>query len=244
MKHGKRYKQNSEQINRDKSYNIDDAVTILKDFSPAKFDETIDLSINLGVDPRHADQIVRGTTSMPNGTGKEITILVLAKGDLVQSALDAGADFAGSDEYLEKIKSGWTDVNSIISTPDMMPELGKLGRILGPRGLMPNPKTGTVTNDVAKAVKEIKSGKIEYKVEKSGIVHAGIAKVSFNNKQIHENISTFIDAIKTKHKDATHNCSAYTVGPEMNIQKANDDGEPSGTAGIPMLEILKIQKKI
>ena len=187
--------QNSEKIDRDKSYNINDAVTILKGFSPTKFDETIDLCINLGVDPKHADQIVRGTTSMPNGTGKEISILVLAKGDLVQSALDAGADFAGSDEYLEKIKSGWTDVNSIISTPDMMPELGKLGRILGPRGLMPNPKTGTVTNDVEKAVKEIKSGKIEFKADKNGIIHNGIAKMSFENSQISDNISAFINAI-------------------------------------------------
>jgi len=168
----------------------------LKESSAPKFDETIDISINLGVDPRHADQLVRGTISMPNGTGKEVVILVLAKGDLVDAALNAGADFAGSDEYLEKIKSGWTDVDSIIATPEMMPELGKLGRVLGPRGLMPNPKTGTVTNDVEKAVKEIKAGKIEYKVEKNGIVHVGVAKMSFDNEQIVENVSVFINAIK------------------------------------------------
>ena len=195
MSHGKRYNKNFEQIDRETLYSLEDAVNILKEVSPPKFDETIDLSINLGVDPRHADQIVRGTISMPNGTGKEVKILVLAKGDLVDTALSAGADFAGSDEYLEKIKSGWTDIDSIIATPDMMPELGKLGKILGPRGLMPNPKTGTVTNDVDKAVKEIKSGKIEFKVEKSGIVHVGIAKMSFDHNQIIQNITTFIDAI-------------------------------------------------
>jgi large subunit ribosomal protein L1 len=152
--------------------------------------------MNLGIDPRHADQIVRGTVSMPNGTGKDVTILVLAKGDAVDKATAAGADFVGSDEFLEKIKSGWTDIDVIVATPEMMPELGKHGRILGPRGLMPNPKTGTVTNDVDKAVKEIKSGKIEFKVEKNGIVHAGVAKMSFDEDKIAQNITAFIDAIK------------------------------------------------
>ena len=161
MASGKRHSENSNKVNKDLDYSLDDAVAILKESAAPKFDETIDISVNLGVDPRHADQLVRGTISMPNGTGKEVSILVLAKGDLVDSALSAGADFAGSDEYLEKIKSGWTDVDSIIATPEMMPELGKLGRVLGPRGLMPNPKTGTVTTDVVKAVKEIKAGKIE-----------------------------------------------------------------------------------
>ena len=196
MKHGKRYNSNRELVNSDNVYSLEDAVEILKKSSIPKFDETIDVSVNLGVDPRHADQLVRGTVSMPNGTGKEVSILVLAKGDSVDEALNAGANYAGSDEYLEKIKSGWTDVDSIVATPEMMPELGKLGRVLGPRGLMPNPKTGTVTNDVAKAVSEIKSGKIEYKVEKNGIVHAGVAKMSFDASQIKENVSVFIDAIK------------------------------------------------
>ena len=196
MKHGKRYNNNFKLVDNDAMYDLKEAVDILKKASSPKFDETIDVAVNLGVDPRHADQLVRGTVSMPNGTGKNVTILVLAKGDAVDSALGAGADYAGSDEYLEKIKSGWTDVDSIIATPEMMPELGKLGRILGPRGLMPNPKTGTVTNDVEKAVSEIKSGKIEYKVEKNGIIHVGVAKMSFEAKQIAENISVFIDAIK------------------------------------------------
>ncbi len=195
MSHSNRYTNNFKTIDRDSIYSLSDAVSLIKKTSPAKFDETIDICINLGVDPRHADQIVRGTVSMPNGTGKDVSILVLAKGDSVDKAKDAGADFAGSDEFLEKIKSGWTDVDVIIATPEMMPELGKHGRVLGPRGLMPNPKTGTVTNDVEKAVKEVKSGKIEFKVEKNGIVHAGVAKMSFDEDKIAENISTFINAI-------------------------------------------------
>jgi len=195
MSHSNRYTNNFKTIDRDSVYLLDEAVKLIKSSSPAKFDETIDICINLGVDPRHADQIVRGTVSMPNGTGKDVSILVLAKGDLVDKAKEAGADFAGSDEFLEKIKSGWTAIDVIIATPEMMPELGKHGRVLGPRGLMPNPKTGTVTNDVEKAVKEVKSGKIEFKVEKNGIVHAGVAKMSFDEDKISQNISTFINAI-------------------------------------------------
>ena len=195
MSHSNRYTNNFKTIDRDSVYLLDEAVKLIKSSSPAKFDETIDICINLGVDPRHADQIVRGTVSMPNGTGKDVSILVLAKGDLVDKAKEAGADFAGSDEFLEKIKSGWTAIDVIIATPEMMPELGKHGRVLGPRGLMPNPKTGTVTNDVEKAVKEVKSGKIEFKVEKNGIVHAGVAKMSFDEDKISQNISAFINAI-------------------------------------------------
>lgn len=196
MGHGNRYNENSKKIDRDLIYSLSEAVGIIKSTAPTKFDETIDVCINLGVDPRHADQIVRGTVSMPNGTGKDVSILVLAKGDAVDKASAAGANFAGSDEFLEKIKSGWTDVDVIIATPEMMPELGKLGRVLGPRGLMPNPKTGTVTNDVEKAVQEVKSGKIEFKVEKNGIIHAGVAKMSFDESKIIENVDAFIDAIQ------------------------------------------------
>jgi len=196
MSQSNRYTNNFKAINREMVYPLGEAVKLIKSSSPVKFDETIDLSVNLGVDPRHADQIVRGTVSMPNGTGKDVTILVLAKGDAVDKATAAGADYVGSDEFLEKIKSGWTDVDVIVATPEMMPELGKHGRVLGPRGLMPNPKTGTVTNDVEKAVKEIKSGKIEFKVEKNGIVHAGVAKMSFDEDKIAQNITAFIDAIK------------------------------------------------
>ena len=227
MKHGKRYNKNIEKIDHDSLYGLDDAVAILKDTSAPKFDETIDLSLNLGVDPRHADQLVRGTITMPNGTGKDVSILVLAKGELVNEALDAGANFAGSDEYLEKIKAGWLDFDSIIATPEMMPELGKLGRILGPRGLMPNPKTGTVTNDVGKAVKEIKAGKIEYKVEKNGIIHVGVAKMSFENKKIVENISVFINAIKRAKPPAVKGIYmkkvtlSSTMGPGIKIDHEN-----------------------
>ena len=196
MSQSNRYTKNFKAINREMIYSLNEAVKLIKSSSPVKFDETIDLSVNLGVDPRHADQIVRGTVSMPNGTGKDVTILVLAKGDAVDKATAAGADFVGSDEFLEKIKSGWTDIDVIVATPEMMPELGKHGRILGPRGLMPNPKTGTVTNDVEKAVKEIKSGKIEFKVEKNGIIHAGVAKMSFDEDKIAQNITAFIGAIK------------------------------------------------
>jgi len=204
-------------------YSLDEAVKLIKSSSPVKFDETIDLSVNLGVDPRHADQIVRGTVSMPNGTGKDVTILVLAKGDAVDKATAAGADFVGSDEFLEKIKSGWTDIDVIVATPEMMPELGKHGRVLGPRGLMPNPKTGTVTNDVEKAVKEIKSGKIEFKVEKNGIIHAGVAKMSFDEDKIAQNITTFIDAIKKAKPSGVKGVYmkkvtvSYTMGPGLKL---------------------------
>lgn len=196
MGHGKRYNNNLGAFDTNVLYSVEDAVNIMKNFKATKFNETVDVSINLGVDPRHADQLVRGTVSMPNGTGKDVKILVLAKGDAVTQANDAGADYSGSDEFLDKIKSGWMDVDVIVATPEMMPELGKLGRILGPKGLMPNPKTGTVTEDVSKAVKEIKAGKIEYKVEKNGIIHAGVAKLSFDKSKIIENIIVFIDKIK------------------------------------------------
>ena len=189
-----RYINNFEKVDTLKSYSLDDAIEMLKNFKSAKFDETVDLSVNLGVDPKHADQAIRGTVLMPNGTGKEVKILVLTK-DKADEAKEAGADYFGSDDMLEKIKGGWTDIDVIIATPDMMPELGKLGRILGPRGLMPNPKTGTVTDDIKKAVTEVKSGKIEYRADKDGIVHVGVAKLSFDNNQIKENIDTFISKI-------------------------------------------------
>ncbi len=161
----------------------------------AKFDETVEVAVNLGVDPKHADQVVRGTVSLPNGTGKDVKVLVIAKGDNIDKAKDAGADYYGAEEYLEKIKGGWTDIDVIISTPDMMAEVGKLGRVLGPRGLMPNPKSGTVTNDVSKAIGELKAGKIEFRVEKHGIIHVGIGKLSVGEEKLVENFNTFIEAI-------------------------------------------------
>ena len=172
----------------DSIYNLDQAIEIVKKASSVKFDESVDLAINLNVDPRHAEQNIRVSTSLPKGTGKKVVLLVLAQGEKVQEALDAGADYCGNKEYLDKIKSGWVDVDKIIATPDMMAELGKLGKILGPKGLMPNPKSGTVTNDVAKAVSDQKSGMVELRVEKTGIIHTVCGKVSFDSKDLLENI--------------------------------------------------------
>ena len=195
MSKSKRYLENFDQVTNEKDYILEDAVNLLSSFSKTKFDETIDLSINLGVDPRHADQIVRGTVSLPHGTGKQLKVLVIAKGDKVTEAISSGADYAGDKEYLDKIKSGWVDIDIIISTPDMMAEVGKLGRILGPRKLMPNPKPGTVTNDISNTVKEIKKGKIEFRVDKTGIIHTIIGKMSFSNDQIVDNCNTLMNAI-------------------------------------------------
>jgi len=172
----------------DSIYNLEQAIEIVKKASSAKFDESVDLAINLNVDPRHAEQNIRVSTSLPKGTGKKVVLLVLAQGEKVQEALDAGADYCGNKEYLDKIKSGWVDVDKIIATPDMMAELGKLGKILGPKGLMPNPKSGTVTTNVAKAVSDQKSGMVELRVEKTGIVHTVCGKVSFDSKDLVENI--------------------------------------------------------
>ena len=172
----------------DTIYNLDQAIEIVKKASSVKFDESVDLAINLNVDPRHAEQNIRVSTSLPKGIGKKVVLLVLAQGEKVQEALDAGADYCGNKEYLDKIKSGWVDVDKIIATPDMMAELGKLGKILGPKGLMPNPKSGTVTTNVAKAVSDQKSGMVELRVEKTGIIHTVCGKVSFDSKDLHENI--------------------------------------------------------
>mgnify|MGYP001814691014 CR=1 FL=1 len=187
MKHGKSYNKARELFERQKEYPISEAVDILGSFPKAKFDETVDMAVRLNVNPKHADQMVRGTVVLPHGTGKSVRVLVITRGPKEQEAKDAGADMVGADEYLPKIKDGWTDVDVIIATPDMMGELGKLGRILGPRGLMPNPKVGTVTMDIAKAVKEAKAGRIEYRVDKSGIIHAPVGKRSFSNEALEEN---------------------------------------------------------
>ena len=174
---------------------LKDAVEACKLNATAKFDETIEMAINLGVDPRHADQIVRGVVSLPHGTGKEIKVLVFATEEKAKEALDAGADYAGFEEYMEKIQGGWTDIDVIIATPDMMGKIGRLGKVLGPRGLMPNPKSGTVTPDVATAVKEVKAGKIDFRTEKKGIIHVGVGKASFQEIQLEENIQEFIRKI-------------------------------------------------
>ena len=194
MSKSKRYTENIEKIDTDKGYNLDEAINIISESKKVKFDETIDLAINLGVDPKHADQNIRLTTSLPHGTGKEVKVLVITQGPKEQEAKDAGADYVGK-EFLEKLKSGWDDVDKIVATPDMMPELGKLGKVLGPKGLMPNPKSGTVTTDIASSVKEIKAGKIELRVEKNGIVHAQCGKSSFEESALEQNVKTIYETI-------------------------------------------------
>ena len=194
MKISKNKKAANTVLDRMKEYSLEDAVKLVKDLKFVKFDESVDLAINLGVDPRHADQNIRLTTTLPHGTGKEVKVLVVAQGPKEKEAKEAGADYVGK-EYLEKIKGGWSDVDKIIATPDMMAELGKLGKVLGPKGLMPNPKSGTVTMDVTNAVRELKSGKIELRVEKNGIVHTQCGKSSFQENALVENIQTIYDTV-------------------------------------------------
>ena len=183
------------KFDKSKSYSLNEAVNIVKQITYTKFDASVDLNIRLGVDPRKANQMVRGSVTLPHGTGKVVRVLVLCNPDKAQEALDAGADYVGLDEYIQKIKDGWTDIDVVITTPNIMPKVGALGRILGPRGLMPNPKTGTVTMDVAKAVQEVKAGKIDFKVDKYGIIAAGVAKVSFSPEQIFDNAKELIQTV-------------------------------------------------
>ncbi|MCF0199983.1 MAG: 50S ribosomal protein L1 [Bacteroidales bacterium] len=183
------------KFDKSKSYSLSEAVDVVKQITYTKFDASVDLNIRLGVDPRKANQMVRGSVTLPHGTGKVVRVLVLCNPDKAQEALDAGADYVGLDEYIQKIKDGWTDIDVVITTPNIMPKVGALGRILGPRGLMPNPKTGTVTMDVAKAVQEVKAGKIDFKVDKYGIINAGIAKVSFSPEQIFDNAKELIQTV-------------------------------------------------
>ncbi|MCX6146706.1 MAG: 50S ribosomal protein L1 [Candidatus Kapabacteria bacterium] len=192
---GKRYKTLLKNLDSTKSYTLEEAIDNEKKNATAKFDESCEISMKLGVDPRKADQMVRGTVSLPNGTGKKVRILVFAKAPKDKEALDAGADFAGLEEYVEKIKSGWSDIDVIVATPDVMGEVGKLGRILGPRGLMPNPKVGTVTFDVTKAVTELKAGKIEFRVDKAGNIAAAVGKCSFETGKLKENVNSFYSSI-------------------------------------------------
>ncbi len=195
MKNGKRYNNAAALIDAGKDYSLDEAVQLLKKTANAKFDESIEVSVNLGVDPRHADQVVRGTVSLPNGIGKEVRVLVLTKGDKEAEAKEKGADYVGFDEFIKKIQDGWFEFDVLVATPDVMGEVGKLGRILGPRGLMPNPKSGTVTMDVGKAVEELKAGKIEFRVDKYGILHVAVGKASFEEKAIRENVIAFMETV-------------------------------------------------
>ncbi|MEN8199700.1 MAG: 50S ribosomal protein L1 [Thermodesulfobacteriota bacterium] len=194
-KHGKNYRNKVEAFDRSEYYSLEDAVKKVLEASYAKFDETIDVAMKLGVDPRHADQMVRSSVVLPHGTGKETRVLVFAKGEKEAEAKEAGADFVGGDELVEKIKGGWMDFDKTVATPDMMGTVGKIGRVLGPRNLMPNAKLGTVTFDVANVVKEIKSGKVDFRVDKTGIVHAGLGKVSFGEGKMIDNVKTFVQKI-------------------------------------------------
>lgn len=225
MHTSKRNKEIAKNFERNKEYSIPEAIKIIKDNSKVKFNESLDCAIRLGVDPRHAEQMIRGTVSLPNGTGKQVRVLVIAKGSKVQEALDAGADYAGFEEYLEKIKTGWADVDVIVATPDTMGELGKLGKVLGPKGLMPNPKSGTVSMDVATAVKEVKAGKIEFRVEKAGIVHASLGKLNFENEKLADNVRAFLNTInkmKPSSAKGQYVKSLFltsTMGPGIKISK-------------------------
>ena len=225
MKHGKRYKKAAQLANRSKHYPLEEAVKIVKQSGTAKFDESIDVAVRLGVDPRQADQIVRGTVALPHGIGKSVRVLVITKTQEA-AAKEAGADMVGFDEYLTKIKEGWTDTDVIVATPEVMGDLGKLGKILGPRGLMPNPKSGTVTQNVGSTVKEIKGGKIEFRTDKTGILHAMIGKASFPEEKILENARTFLHIImKMKPTSAKGQyvksvTISTTMGPGIRIDRA------------------------
>ncbi len=195
MKRGRRYLGAREKVEAGRDYPLGDALSIVKETSKTKFDETVEVAIRLNVDPRHADQMVRGAVALPHGTGKETRVLVLTRGEAQKDAQEAGADYVGADEYIEQIEKGWTEFDVVIATPDIMRDVGKLGRVLGPRGLMPNPKSGTVTFDVGPAVREVKSGRVEYRVDRNGNLHGAVGKVSFSVEQLTENASAFIDAV-------------------------------------------------
>jgi large subunit ribosomal protein L1 len=224
---GKKFKAAAAKVDRAKQYPLDDAIALVKETSPTKFDATVELVANLGVDPRHADQQVRGTVSLPHGTGKKVRVVVFADGDHVKPAQDAGADFVGLDDLIEKItKEGWTGFDVAIATPNVMREVGKLGKILGPRGLMPNPKTGTVTPNVAQAVADFKAGRIEYRVDKGGVIHTPVGKVSFSAQNLHENIKAVVDALNRARPSVakgTYLKSVFlssTMGPGIRVDAA------------------------
>jgi len=227
MKRGKKYKQAKEKAGKGKSYELEEGIKKLKEGAYAKFDETVEMSVRLGVDPKHADQMVRGTTLLPNGSGKKVKVLVLTKGEKENEAKEAGADFVGLEEYIEKIAKGWLDVDVVVATPDVMGQVGKLGKVLGTKRMMPNPKSGTVTFDVAKAVRELKAGKIEFRVDKGGNIGVPIGKLSFTEEQLAENAKVFLDVIiraKPASAKGTYLKSAFistTMGPGIRLDTSS-----------------------
>ena len=232
MKHGKKYAEAAKLVDRAKYYEADEAVSVVKKTATAKFDETIEAHLKLGVDGRHADQQVRGAVVLPHGTGKEVKVLVFAKGDKVDEALAAGADYAGGDELVPKIQNeGWLDFDVVIATPDMMGVVGRLGRVLGPKGLMPNPKAGTVTPDVVKAIEDVKAGKIEYRLDKANIIHVPVGKASFSAEQIADNYKALMDAVvKAKPSSAKGQylksvTIASTMGPGLKLNPNKFTGQ-------------------
>ncbi|MBS0620787.1 MAG: 50S ribosomal protein L1 [Verrucomicrobia bacterium] len=227
MHRSKRFREIEKLVEKAKAYSLDEAIEILKKCPPVKFDQSLELSLKTGVDAQKSDQQVRGTVSLPNGTGKRITLIVFARGEKIKEALDAGADFAGNEDLFEKIKSGWMDFNAVIATPDMMRDVGKLGKVLGPRGLMPTPKAGTVTNDISKAIAEVKAGKIEFKSDKHGVINAGVGKISFAASKLKENLVAILGAI-LRSKPATAKgqyvqslALSTTMGPGLKIDLAS-----------------------
>jgi len=222
-KRSKKHTEALKKVDRTLQYDPKDALELAVSSSYAKFDETVDVAVRLGVDPRHADQMVRGTVVLPNGLGKEVKVLVFAKGEKEQEALDAGADFIATDEVVEKIKDGWFGFDKAIATPDMMGTVGKLGRVLGPRGLMPNAKTGTVTFELDKAIQELKAGKIDFRVEKAGIIHVPVGKISFGPEKLHENVMAFLEKIVALKPASAKGayfksiCVSSTMGPGIKV---------------------------
>ncbi len=231
MKRGKKYRAVAPQVDRLKKYPLEEALQLVKSTSYVNFDSTLDIAVNLAVNPKYADQMVRGAVVLPNGLGKTVKVLVFAQGEKEKEALDAGADFVGAEEFAEKIKKGWLGFDKVLATPDMMRHVGKLGKILGPRGLMPNPKVGTVTKDIARSVKEMKAGRVEYRVDKAGIIHAGVGKVSFDEQSLKENVTCLIEAlIKAKPASAKGNylknitlASSMGLGIKVDTVKLQDD---------------------
>src|SRR5690625_3618224 len=227
MAKGKKYQEAVQKVDREKEYTVQEALELVKETAPARFDETVEVAFRLGVDPKKADQQIRGAIVLPHGTGKTQRVLVFAKGEKVKEAEDAGADYVGDQDLINQINQGWLDFDVVVATPDMMAEVGKLGRILGPKGLMPNPKTGTVTFDVGKAVQEIKAGKVEYRVDKSANVHVPIGKVSFDDEKLIENFETIVDTIvraKPQSSKGTYLRNIVitsTMGPGIKINPAN-----------------------